>query len=255
MPPLNQKALPSMIRSLFATGLLALALSPAASAAPEDEAAVRGAIQSLVPGAEIDSIAESTLKDFYEVVLSGQVVYVSRDGKYLIQGSIYDVPGRIDLTERSRAKLRVAGLKEAGADRRIIFAPENPKHTLTVFTDIDCGYCRRMHQQMAEYNKLGIAIEYLFFPRAGVGSESFDKAVSVWCADDRRKAMTDAKAGVALDKKECSNPIEADYDLGNRIGVTGTPAVYTADGVQLGGYVPPDQMLQRLEQLAAKPAP
>jgi len=244
-----------MIRSLSAAGLLALALSSAAVAAPEDEAAVRGAIQSLVPGAEIDSVAESTLKGFYEVVLSGQVVYVSSDGKYLIQGSIYDVPGRIDITERSRAKLRVAGLKEAGPDRRIIFAPENPKYRLTVFTDIDCGYCRRMHQQVAEYNKLGIAIEYLFFPRAGVGSESFDKAVSVWCADDRLKAMTDAKAGMALDKKQCGNPVEADYELGNRIGVTGTPAVYTADGVQLGGYVPPEQLLQRLEQLGAKPAP
>jgi thiol:disulfide interchange protein DsbC len=224
-------------------------LALAATAA--EEAVVRAAVESLVPGAQIDSIAESKAENFYEVVLMGQVLYISRDGRYLFQGSLFDIPARLDLTENARAKLRLAGLKEAGPERRIIFAPENPKYRLTVFTDIDCGYCRRMHQQIAEYNERGISIEYLFYPRAGVGSEAFDKAVSVWCSDDRHKAMTDAKAGMALDKKQCSNPIEADHALGNRIGVNGTPAVFTEDGVQLGGYVPPDQLLQRLEQLAA----
>ena len=240
-----------MTRSLTALALgVAVAVAAPVQAADKDEAAVRSAIQTLAPGASIDSIADAVLPGFYEIVLSGQVFYVSKDAKYLVQGSLYDIAARRDLTEASRAKLRVAGLKEVPADKRIIFAPDNPKHTVTVFTDIDCGYCRRMHQQMPEYNKLGIAIEYLFFPRAGVGSESFDKAVTVWCSDDRRKAMTDAKAGVELDKKQCSNPIEADFALGNRIGVNGTPAVIAADGTQLGGYVPPEQLLERLDQLA-----
>ena len=241
-----------MIRSLALAALASLLLPLSATAEQAGEPAVKAAIQSLVPGASIDSIAESTLPNFYEVVLSGQVVYVSRDGRYLIQGSVYDVPARMDLTENSRAKLRLEGLKEAGPDRRIVYAPQDTKYRLTVFTDIDCGYCRRMHQQMDEYNRLGIAIEYLFFPRAGVGSDSFDKAVSVWCSDDRAKALTDAKAGVVLDKKQCRNPIEADYDLGNRIGVNGTPAVFTESGVQLGGYVPPEQLLQRLQALGDK---
>lgn len=241
-----------MIRALALVALTALLSPLAAQAQEKGEAAVKAAIQSLVPGATIDSIAEAALPDFYEVVLSGQVIYVSSDGKYLVQGSVYDVGTRTDLTESSRAKVRIDGLKEAGPERRIIYGPKNPDYRLTVFTDIDCGYCRRMHQQMDEYNQLGIAIEYLFFPRAGVGSDSFDKAVSVWCSDDRQKALTDAKAGVALDKKQCSNPVEADYELGNRIGVTGTPAVYTESGIQLGGYVPPDQLLQRLQQLGAK---
>ncbi len=241
-----------MIRALAFVAMTALLSPLAVQAQDKGEAAVKAAIQSLVPGAEVDSIAESTLPNFYEVVLSGQVLYVSSDGKYLLQGSVYDVSTRTDLTENSRAKLRIDGLKEAGPERRIIYGPENPKYRLTVFTDIDCGYCRRMHQQMDEYNQLGIAIEYLFFPRAGVGSDSFDKAVSVWCSDDRQKALTDAKAGVALDKKQCRNPIEADYELGGRIGVTGTPAVYTESGIQLGGYVPPDQLLQRLQQLGDK---
>lgn len=240
-----------MIR-MSAAALAALLVPLAACAKEPGEAAVKAAIQSLVPGASVDSIAESVLPDFYEVVLSGQVLYVSRDGRFLLQGSLYDVPARTDLTEQARAKLRVAGLREAGPERRIIYGPEAPKYRLTVFTDIDCGYCRRMHQQMDEYNRLGIAIEYLFFPRAGAGSESWDKAVTVWCSDDRNKALTDAKAGVALDTKQCSNPVDADYQLGNRIGVNGTPAVFTESGLQLGGYVPPEQLLQRLQQLGDK---
>lgn len=244
-----------MTRSLFALSLgIAALLTAPAQAADKDDAAVRNAIQSLVPGATIDSIADAALPDFYEVVLSGQVFYITKDGKYLVQGSLYDISARRDLTEMSRAKLRAAGLKESPKSERIVFAPEKPKHTVTVFTDIDCGYCRRLHQQMSEYNQLGIAIEYLFFPRAGIGSESYDKAVSVWCADDQRRAMTEAKAGVELDKKQCSNPIEAEFALGNRIGVNGTPAIIAADGTQLGGYVPPEQLLQRLDQLAEKAA-
>jgi thiol:disulfide interchange protein DsbC len=186
------------------------------------------------------------------VALQGQIVYVSEDGKYLIQGSVYDIAAKADLTEASRAVKRRAALKGMGADKRIAYSPSKAKHTVTVFTDIDCGYCRRMHQQMSEYNQLGIAVEYMFFPRAGVGSESFDKAVSVWCAADRAKALTDAKAGTALDKKECANPIEEEYALGNRIGISGTPAVIATDGTQLGGYLPPEQLLQRLDQLTAK---
>jgi len=242
-----------MIRLLAAVLFGFVSLS--ASADDAKDAKVKAAIQSLVPSATIDSIADAAVPGFYEVVVQGQIVYVSEDGKYLIQGSIFDVEGKADLTESSRAKLRRDVLAGAPKDQRIAFTPKNAKYTVTVFTDIDCGYCRRMHQQIAEYNKLGIAVEYMFFPRAGLGSESYDKAVSVWCADDRAKALTDAKAGQTVDKKECANPVEKDYALGQKIAVNGTPAVFAPDGTQLGGYLPPDQMLQRLDQLAAKAAP
>lgn len=239
-----------MIRLLAAAVIGTVSFTAAAGDASDAQA--RAAIQSLVPGAKIDSMAEAKLPGFYEVMLQGQIVYVSQDGKYLVQGSVFDIASKTDITEASRAVQRRDVLKTLGKDKRISYSPASAKHTVTVFTDIDCGYCRRMHQQMADYNKLGIAVDYLFFPRSGVGSESFDKAVSVWCAADRAKALTDAKAGAALDKKECANPIEEEYHLGNKIGVSGTPAVIAADGTQLGGYLPPDQMLQRLDQLAAK---
>jgi thiol:disulfide interchange protein DsbC len=237
-------------------GAVIAALSFVAAATPafaqSGESAVRGAIESLVPNAKIDSVSESVVPNLYEVTIEGRVVYVTADGRYLIQGSLFDIPNRVDITEASRAKVRREALAQVTTGR-IVFAPPNPKYTLTVFTDIDCGYCRKMHEHMTEYNSAGIAIEYLFFPRAGINSESYQKAVSVYCSTNQQKAMTDAKAGQPLDIKECENPIAGQYALSQQIGVTGTPAVFTADGTQLGGYMPPDQLLQRLEAMAAAP--
>jgi thiol:disulfide interchange protein DsbC len=241
-----------MIR-LFAAALvgsLSLAATTLSFAAETGEDAVRGAIESLVPNAKIDSIAESVVPGLYEVTIEGRVVYVTGEGRYLLQGSIFDIPNRVDITEASRSKIRAEALAKV-EQGRIVFAPPKPKYRLTVFTDIDCGYCRKMHEHMTEYNSAGIAIEYLFFPRAGVGSDSHAKAVSVFCSSNQQKAMTEAKAGVELDRKDCANPIAEQYALAQRIGVTGTPAVITEDGSQLGGYMPPDQLIQRLESMAA----
>jgi len=118
-----------------------------------------------------------------------------------------------------------------------------------VFTDVDCGYCRRLHQQIADYNSVGITVEYLFFPRAGPNTESFNQAIAVWCSADRNAALTKAKSGEKLEAKTCPNPIAEEFELGRRIGVSGTPAIIAEDGTQIGGYLPPEQMIVRLDQL------
>lgn len=217
------------------------------------DAVLRAAILKAVPGAEIDSIRPSPIPGYREVAIGGKVVYVRSDGKLLIQGSVIELATRDNLTAASEGALRRGVLDAVPRERRIIFAPAKPKYRLTVFTDIDCGYCRKMHNQIAEYNKAGISVEYLFFPRSGPGTESFTKAINVWCAPDRRKAMTDAKNDRPVPKKTCTNPIAQDYELGRKIGVDGTPAIYGPDGTQLGGYLPPDEMLARLERQAARP--
>ncbi|MBK9495327.1 MAG: Thiol:disulfide interchange protein DsbC precursor [Alphaproteobacteria bacterium ADurb.BinA280] len=238
------------MKRLFGLALLG-SFSLFSAVAPASDDVVRGAIESLVPGAKIDSITETVLPNMYEVSIDGRVVYVSADGKYLLQGSIYDIANKIDLTEASRAGARKQVLGEI-KDGFIVFAPENPKYSITVFTDIDCGYCRKLHGEIQAYNDAGIEVKYLFFPRAGVGSPSFAKAEAVWCAADQRKAMTDAKAGVDVPSQQCTNPIAEQYALGQRAGVNGTPAIFTPDGDQLGGYVPAAQLRQRLDQLSAK---
>jgi thiol:disulfide interchange protein DsbC len=213
----------------------------------KDDAVVRAALTKIAPGINIRLIKESPIAGFKEVVVDGKVLYVSSDGKYLLQGSLIDMAARKNITEASEAVQRKALLATVPNNRKISFAPAAPKYRVTVFTDIDCGFCRKMHSQISEYNKLGIAVDYLFFPRAGIGSESFQKAVNVWCAPNRNVALTMAKNDRILPKKNCTNYVTMDYKLGLQAGVDGTPAVYTASGAVIGGYLSPEDMLKTLQ--------
>lgn len=239
---------------MFKPLILALALTSAAftAVAAEDEPKqVVDAIHQLVPQAKIDAIQKSVVPGFYEVVTTGQVVYVSDDGKFLMQGSMYDLANKRDLTEARMAGLRRDALAKVPESKRIVFAPKDPKYTVSVFTDIDCGYCRKLHSQIEQYNQQGIAVQYLWFPRSGLNTPSYDKAVSVWCAADRKKAFTEAKAGAEPKTAKCDNPVAEEFDLGQRLGVSGTPSVIAPDGTQIGGYLTPEQMRARLDGLAA----
>jgi thiol:disulfide interchange protein DsbC len=243
--------------SLLAPAALALTVvvaiarpAPAAPASPDADAAIRAALAKAAPGMIIDSIRPSQIPGFKEIATGTRIAYVSNDGKYLLQGSLIELSSRQNLTSVTEGGLRRSLLDAVGRDRRIIFAPPNPKYRVTVFTDIDCGFCRKLHSQINDYNKAGIAVEYLFFPRAGLNSDSFTKAVNVWCAADRRQALTDAKLDKPVAKKTCPNPVAMDFDLGQRVGVDGTPAIYAADGTQIGGYLSPQDMLARLDQKA-----
>lgn len=228
----------------------------AATATPATgaDAAVRAALAKLAPGVAVGNVKPAPIAGYSEANLDGHVIYVSNDGRYLIQGALYDMQTRQDLTEASRAALRRELLAQVRPDQKIVFAPAKPTDTITVFTDIDCGYCRKLHSHIAEFNQQGIAVEYLFFPRTGLSGESFDKAVSVWCAADQRTALTESKAGKLLPKTICKNPVTIDYNLGRKIGIDGTPAIFTADGVQIGGYLAPAQMRAKLDALKADPA-
>ncbi|MDH3941605.1 MAG: DsbC family protein, partial [Xanthomonadales bacterium] len=170
------------------------------------------------------------------------------------QGRVVNLETREDLTETAKAEVRQELLGGIDTAKQITFAPENPEYELTVFTDIDCGYCRKLHAQVEEYNENGISIHYMAFPRAGIGSKSYDKAVSVWCAEDQQDAMTQAKMGSDPDPLQCENPIAEQYQLGMALGVTGTPALLTADGTLIPGYMPPEKLRARLDELTAVPA-
>lgn len=227
----------------------------AATSAPASTAKVRAALLALDPQMPIESIAPAPLKGFQQAIVGGQVLFVSNDGKYLMQGTLFDIARRANVGEEALQDLRVELLRTIPAKDRIVFAPKDPRYTVTVFTDVECGYCRKMHGEIAEYNRQGIAFEYVAYPRMGLGSEDFRKMVAVWCAPDRRKALTDAKNDRPVSAPQCTNPVTMQYALGQRMGLTGTPMVVTADGVQLGGYVPPAQMRAMLDQLAAGGSP
>ena len=220
------------------------------------EARAREALRKLNARIKVDQIGAAPIAGFREAIVSGQVVYISDDGKYLLQGTLYDIENKKNLGEASLARVRTELLKSIPASDRIVFAPPNPKYTVTVFTDIECGYCRKLHNEIAEYNRQGIAVEYLAFPRAGLGSADFKNMVSVWCAVDKQKALTDAKSDKPIPAKDCKNPVTMQYDLGQRMGLTGTPMILARDGSQLGGYLPPAQLRAALDKLegGGKPA-
>jgi len=208
-------------------------------------------IRELAPAAKSIAVSETRMNGILQVQIEGDIVYATEDGRYLIQGRVIDMDTREDLTEMAKAELRKELLLGIDVDKQIGFVPEQTTYDLTVFTDIDCGYCRKLHSQMAEYNQQGIAIHYMAFPRAGIGSESYDKFVSVWCADDQQEAMTAAKTGTDPEPRQCDNPIAEQYQLGIALGVTGTPAIMTSDGQLIPGYVPPETLRERLDGMSA----
>jgi len=219
-----------------------LFFGPADAANKVIEQALKGAL----PGVQPDSITPSAMPGLYEVTVGPKVFYVSEDGRYLFQGSMIDIKEREDLTEGKQAEARLNSLKKVGLDNMIVFKPESPKHSVYVFTDIDCGYCRKLHSEIDQYLKEGIEVRYLFFPRAGEGSESYKKAVSVWCADKRNEALTKAKRGDAVESRQCDHPVDRHLTLGTQMGAAGTPMIVTGKGSILPGYVPARQLAKIL---------
>lgn len=207
---------------------------------------VRKNIMSRFNGVKAENIQPSAVKGLYRVMLPPQVFYVSADARYVIDGDVIDISNKRNLTREYRNQSLIGAIDAMGEDSMIVFAPKKVQHTVTVFTDIDCGYCRKLHSSIAEYNKLGIKIRYMAYPRAGIGSTSYAKAVSAWCAEDRKEALTRAKNNQPIESKTCENPVARHYQLGNMIGISGTPALVLESGRVIPGYVPPKQLAAML---------
>ncbi len=233
-------------------------LAGAASAESVDvdqptEQKIRNSLRVLLPGLLPDTIRTTPIDNLYELTFDSRVVYVTADGRYLFQGKLIDLETRVEITDERLSELKMAAIAKIGEDQMVIYGADDAKHTVTVFTDIDCGFCRRMHQEMDQYNKQDIRIRYLFYPRAGIESDSYDKAVSVWCADDRKAAMDMAKAGKDVPARKCENPVATHHALGQSMRLSGTPALVLEDGEVVPGYVPADKLRRALDQRFDKP--
>jgi len=200
-------------------------------------------------GMQADEITATQISGLYAVRDGSKILYLSADGRYLLHGELYDLStGEPEnLTEKSLQGLRKQLINSVPANEFITFKAKNEKYQINIFTDIDCGYCRKLHSELDDYLAEGITINYLFFPRAGLNSDAYQKAVSVWCADDKNEAMTTAKMGTGvLEKKTCKNPVKEHMALGDKIGVRGTPMMVTNDGTVFPGYVPAKQLAKAL---------
>jgi thiol:disulfide interchange protein DsbC len=228
---------------LVAPGLLNTAM-----AEPPSQAAIKKSLAAVLPGVALDNINPSPVDGVSEVQVGPRLLYVTNDGKYMLQGSLIDLETRVDVSEERRKGIRLDAINAVGEDNMIIFPASKPRHTVTVFTDIDCGYCRKLHNEIAQYNDNGITVRYMMFPRSGIDSPSYNKAVAVWCAKDHQDALTRSKAGEQLQSgTDCANPVKQHYELGQLIGVRGTPALVLDDGEMLPGYVPAVKLAKALD--------
>jgi thiol:disulfide interchange protein DsbC len=221
------------------------AAKPSPTTVPPD---VRARVVSKLQGASPDDVAMSPIPGLYEVTMGGLIAYVSADGKYLLSGNVYDLDSQVNLTATRRNAARAKALAAVSESNMIVFGPANAKMTVTVFTDIDCGYCRKFHSQIADVNKAGVRVRYMMYPRTGPDTESWTKAEQVWCAADRRDALTRAKRGEAIKGKACGDAaIKSQYELGSDLGVEGTPAVFTQNGDYIGGFLTAPELVQAIQ--------
>ncbi|MBT8419615.1 MAG: DsbC family protein [Gammaproteobacteria bacterium] len=196
----------------------------------------------------VDSTDETPIQGLFEMASGTTVIYVSKDGKFAVEGDVFDLEEGENLTERKRNLARKEIIANIDEKDMITFTPEDTRHTITVFTDVDCGYCRKLHNEVSALNKAGIKVRYLGFPRAGPSSDTYKTMVSVWCADDRRKAMTNAKKGEPVPNKQCAHPLDRHIGLGGQVGVRGTPAIALEDGTLISGYLPAARLQDALEK-------
>lgn len=245
---------PSLLTSSRTLATLAVVPFVFATFAHADDTAleaIRAKMSARFEAIEPDNVNESPIAGWFTIQQGSIVAYVSEDGRYLLQGDLIDLDSQVNLTEQSRNSARRDLVATLPADETIDFSPADIKYTVTVFTDIDCTYCRKLHSQIDEYKNEGIEVRYLLYPRNGPTSKSWSTSEDVWCAKDRNEALTAAKLDRAFETSKCdASAIQKQYDMGREVGVSGTPTIVLQDGTLIGGYVPPEQLAQRLQQNA-----
>ena len=238
-----------LIASLFAAAaLFSTTVATSADADPKLEA-VRAKIDQMFESIGGENVNPSPVPGWYTIQKGSIVAYVSDDGRYLLQGDLIDLDSQVNLTEQSRTDSRRQLIGTLADDEGILFSPAEVKHRVTIFTDIDCTYCRKLHAQIDEYLARGIEVRYLLYPRNGPASAAWGKSEDVWCAKDRNSALTAAKLDRGFETTKCdSSEISKQYLLGQEIGLSGTPAIVLEDGTLIAGYLPPDALNFRLQQ-------
>lgn len=231
--------------AIMAAGVLGSPLSVAGDV--EDSISER--LSNSVPGLKISSVRESEAKGLYEVQSNnGDTIYTTSDGQYLLTGDLLKITskGIANVTESAKAGGRRNTMKNYGDDGVISYKASNEKAVISVFTDIDCPYCRKLHDEVPQLNDYGITVNYYAYPRSGPNTPSFVKYASVWCAEDQQAAMDSAKAGKTVAPATCEDPVLEQFELGRRVGVTGTPAIVLEDGNIVRGYVPAQNLAEGL---------
>lgn len=225
----------NIVKPLLITTLLIISsLSHAATTPNYDD--LRAKLSRFFPGAELTGFKDLGIANIVEFNIGAQVLYTSKDGRFLFKGNVFDLVTQENLTEQSQQVSRLSALGELGEENMLVYKPKEQKSFITVFTDVDCYYCRKLHEEIDQYMEKGIAVRYLFRPLKG--KKSFDKSVGVWCSKNPQEAMTNAKNGRRIQTGKCENPIAKQMALGDDFGINGTPAIILQNGKMIPGYRP-----------------
>jgi len=211
-----------------------------------DTMTLRIALDKIFPARIPDSLSKSELPGIYEVRYGTYILYFNKDASIMLRGDLIDTKKNVNLTDQKRSSSRIALIEAIGEDNMIIYPAKNEKYKVTIFTDVFCGYCKKLHREMASYNDLGITIRYMAYPV--MSDKSYDTLVSIWCSQDRNQAMSDAKNDKQIEKATCTNPVAQQLALGKKLGVSGTPAIFFSDGTLLPGYVNASRLKDKLDE-------
>lgn len=243
----------SLRKYFLAAAIACTSLLSIAENAPDENARFAQLVSKLNPNYKVQSVEKASAPGMYKVqTTNGTLIYADESATFFFIGNLYQLEKGdklVNVTSKDAAAQRVALVKTFNPEEMIVFSPQKPIETkaiINVFTDVDCGYCQKLHQEVAQMNALGIEVRYMAFPRAGVGSKTYNKLVSAWCADNQQAAMTALKARQTIPEKTCDNPVADQYALGKAVGVRGTPAIVLQDGTLIPGYKPADKMAAAL---------
>lgn len=236
---------------------LTVGLTVTANMVFASEQTVKAQFQKMVPDVVVKEVSKSPINDFYQIqVDSGKVFYMSEDGKYLLQGYLFDLTGKEpkNLTLQTEEKFVASLINNMSKSKMVVFkAKDNqPKTHITIFTDTTCPYCHRLHQEVPMLNANGIEVRYLAFPREGFASRGFDELQKVWCADNKQEAMNQLMQEIPVKStKKCDSPVVEQYVLGQKIGIRGTPAIILENGQIIPGYQPASQLINAALEAAS----
>jgi thiol:disulfide interchange protein DsbC len=243
-----KRILNTYLRLLAATTVLLFTATSLAAETDSSLEADRERISGMFSFIEPEDIGPSPIEGWYTVQRGSIVAYISDDGHYLLQGDLIDLDSQVNLSEQARANSRRELVSSLEDDDAILFSPDEVKHSVTVFTDVDCTYCRKLHAQIDGYMELGIEVRYVLYPRNGPASRAWTTSEDVLCASDRGSALTAAKLDREFQTIKCeSNTLTEHYSLGRDIGLSGTPAIVLEDGTLISGYMPPEALSMRIE--------
>ena len=240
----------SYVLSLSSALLAVFAMTTAIAQDDAQLEQVRQKVSEMFDLIDPENVQRSPVDGWFTLQKGSIVAYISADGRYLLQGDLIDLDNQVNLSEVSRNDARRDLMATIEDNETILFSPAKVKYRVSVFTDVDCTYCRRLHSQIDEYLAHGIEVRYLLYPRNGPASAAWSTSEDVWCASDRNAALTKAKLDQAFSSATCdSSAVQNHFVLGRDVGLSGTPAIVLDDGTLISGYLPPDQLKARLDQM------